>query len=159
MLGESAPVAAVREALEGLASDAPILVAFSGGLDSTVLLDAAARCRAPATIVAWHVHHGLQAQADDWPAHCKAFAETLGTGFGVSRLQGRPSSGESLEEWARRGRYAALGDAARQAGAAAILTAHHADDQVETVLMRLARGTGLEGAAAMTERSWLGAVP
>lgn len=153
------PPGAVRVALAGLTPDDRVLVAFSGGLDSSVLLDAVVQCRAPATVLAWHVNHGLQAQADGWREHCKTLAAALGTGFGATALVGRPSKGESLEEWARHGRYAALRAAAANAGAAAVLTAHHADDQVETVLMRLARGTGLKGASGMAERSWLGAVP
>lgn len=155
----TSPLGAVRVALAGLAPGDRVLVAFSGGLDSSVLLDAVVQCRAPATVLAWHVNHGLQAQADGWREHCETVAAALGTGFGATALVGRPARGESLEEWARHGRYAALRAAAADAGAAAVLTAHHADDQVETVLMRLARGTGLEGASGMAERSWLGAVP
>lgn len=121
------------------------LVAFSGGLDSTVLLDACVRVAGPANLVAAHVHHGLQEAANAWPAHCEAQARALGVAFECLRLQGRPARGESVEAWGREHRYRALAELARRVRADAVLTAHHADDQVETVLMRVARGTGVDG--------------
>lgn len=125
------------------------LVAFSGGLDSTVLLHACVRVVGAANVVAAHVHHGLQPAADAWPAHCEAQARALGVAFECLRLQGRPARGESVEAWAREHRYRALAELARRVRADAMLTAHHADDQVETVLMRLARGTGIDGLAGI----------
>jgi tRNA(Ile)-lysidine synthase len=121
------------------------LIAYSGGLDSTVLLHAAVQALGAPALVAAHVHHGLQPAADIWPAHCEAQANALGVAFECLRLKGRPPRGASLEEWARDERYRALADVARRVGACGVLTAHHADDQVETVLMRLARGTGIDG--------------
>lgn len=125
------------------------IVAFSGGLDSTVLLHACARVAGPANLVAAHVHHGLQQAANAWPAHCEEQAHALGVAFECLRLQGRPARGESVEAWAREHRYRGLAELARRARADAVLTAHHADDQVETVMMRVARGTGIDGLAGI----------
>ncbi len=125
------------------------IVAFSGGLDSSVLLHALAACVAPARLHAVHVHHGLQAVARDWPAHCAEVARALGVGFTCRHLTTRPARGESLEAWARHARYAALSDEARGLDCDVVFTAHHADDQAETVLLRLARGAGMLGLGAM----------
>lgn len=127
----------------------PVVVAFSGGVDSSVLLDAVARCRPLEQLFAWHVHHRLQPQADDWLAHCEREAARIGVRFGASRLDGPPPGGSNLEAWARDERYRALWAAVAQTGSQALLTAHHADDQLETVLMRLARGSGPAALAGM----------
>ncbi len=153
---------AVQAALESVETEAQALgqigaaalpvavVAFSGGLDSTVLLHALAARVPPARLLAVHVHHGLQAAASGWPAHCARVAEALGVAFICKRLSERPASGTSLEAWARDARYAALAEAAAQAGCRTVFTAHHADDQAETVLLRLARGAGMLGMGAMS---------
>ncbi len=121
------------------------LVAYSGGMDSTVLLHALTKLVGPGNVVATHVHHGLQPAADAWAAHCEAQAREFGAVFECVRLSGSPARGQSLEAWARDQRYRALAAVARRLRCAAVLTAHHADDQVETVLMRIARGTGIDG--------------
>jgi tRNA(Ile)-lysidine synthase len=145
-----APVdAAVAEALRRLPDRSMLLVAFSGGRDSTVLLDALVRLHGAGQLVAWHVHHGLQPQADQWLAWCERTAACLGVRFGHTRLGPAPAAGGNLEAWARDARYEALWRAVAACGAAALLTAHHADDQLETVFMRLARGSGPEGLGAM----------
>src|SRR5690606_5548724 len=72
-------------------------------------------------------------------------SDTLGVDCRVVRLEGAPQRGESVESWAREARYAAFAGIAEEVGAAALLTAHHADDQIETFLLRLVRGAGLDG--------------
>ena len=132
------------------APDRPLLlVAFSGGLDSSVLLHALTTRRDRVRLHAVHVHHGLQALADDWSAHCEAIAAGLGVPFSCLRLAPRGDSREGLETWARRARYEALAREAQRLGCELACIAHHADDQAETVLLRLARGTGLQGLGAM----------
>ena len=123
-------------------------VAFSGGLDSTVLLHALVRLaerRALPPIRAIHVHHGLQVAADDWPAHCQQVCDRLGVALEIVRVQVVP--GASLERAARDARYQAF--AARLGEDDLLLTGQHRDDQAETLLFRLLRGAGVRGLAAM----------
>jgi tRNA(Ile)-lysidine synthase len=133
-----------------------VAVAVSGGRDSIALLHATLRAAAPAglRVAALHVHHGLQPQADDWLAglqsRCARWArEGAALSFLWRRLLGAPASGESVEAWARRGRYAALGEMAREAGASLVLLAHHRRDQAETFVLQALRGGGAAGLAAM----------
>ena len=122
-----------------------VAVAFSGGLDSTALLHAAARAANGARVVACHVHHGLQPSADDWVVHCQQTAAAFGVGFACTRLPGAPARGDSVEAWAREGRYQALRDMARAAGASLLLLAQHRQDQAESFLLQAMRGGGLAG--------------
>ncbi|EKT4483893.1 tRNA lysidine(34) synthetase TilS [Pseudomonas putida] len=130
-------------------------IAFSGGLDSTVLLHLLAnhaRNHASPPLRAIHIHHGLQAAADAWPAHCQAICENLGVELQVIHVQVSP--GASLEQAARDARYAAFEQAL---GPGDILfTGQHRDDQAETLLFRLLRGAGLRGLAAMPAQRALG---
>jgi tRNA(Ile)-lysidine synthase len=130
-------------------------VAFSGGLDSTVLLHLLAdhaRNHATPPLHAIHIHHGLQSAADSWPTHCKAVCERLGVELTIVHVQVAP--GASLEQAARDARYAAFG---RILGAGEVLfTGQHREDQAETLLFRLLRGTGLRGLAAMPAQRRLG---
>ncbi|MHB0764973.1 tRNA lysidine(34) synthetase TilS [Stutzerimonas sp. NM35] len=131
-------------------------VAFSGGLDSTVLLHAlvrlAERHRLP-PISAIHIHHGLQAVADAWPEHCRQFCARLGVPLQVIPVQVR--AGASLERAAREARYAAFASCLQNGEL--LLTAQHRDDQAETLLFRLLRGAGVRGLAAMPASRALGA--
>lgn len=128
----------------------PAAVAYSGGADSSALLHAASQCW-PGQIRAIHVHHGLQAAADDFERHSREVCKALSVPLEVRRVQAQPQSGQSPEDAARRHRYAALADAARQQGCRWVMLAQHADDQAETVLLALGRGAGLPGLSAMPE--------
>lgn len=132
-----------------------VAVAASGGRDSTALLHCTARAARAAGIAAHalHVHHGLVAQADDWLAHVRAQCRRWGVGFHAMRLSGAPGPAESVEAWARRERYRALGLMARDAGCDLVLLAHHRRDQAETLLLQALRGGGPAGLAAMPRRA------
>lgn len=123
-----------------------VVVAYSGGLDSSVLLHL---CRhAPVPVRAIHVHHGLQPLADAWQVHCEQTAKAWHIPLTCVCLDTRPQPGESIEAWARTQRYQALTAALKPAEC--LLTAHHEDDQAETLLIQLCRGAGIKGMAAMS---------
>jgi tRNA(Ile)-lysidine synthase len=126
-------------------------VAFSGGADSTALL-LAAQALCPGQVLALHVHHGLQAAADDFEVHARRFCEVRGIPFVSQRVAAAHAPGESPEDAARRARYRCLADMASAQGCAEVWLAQHADDQVETLLLALSRGAGLPGLAAMPQR-------
>jgi tRNA(Ile)-lysidine synthase len=139
-----------RAASEGVA------IALSGGLDSSALLHLAHAWSRTATPVAgeaprlyaFHVHHGLSPNADAWLAHCERECAALGIVFAARRITlGDKSSG--TEAAARKQRYAALGGMCREHGVNLLLTAHHQDDQAETILLQLLRGSGPAGLSGM----------
>jgi tRNA(Ile)-lysidine synthase len=123
-------------------------VAYSGGADSTALLHAAAR-RWPGQVHALHVHHGLQRAADEFEAHCGATCALLHVPLHVGRVDARHAPGESPEDAARRARYVTLAGLGQAHGLQHVALAQHADDQVETMLIALSRGAGLDGLAGM----------
>jgi len=127
----------------------PLLVAFSGGLDSSVLLHALAQ--APEArergLRAVHVDHGMNSESAQWAAHCAAFAGTLDVPLAVRSTAVARQSGLGLEASARRARYGEI-EALLTPGEIVAL-AHHRDDQAETVLLKLLRGAGPEGLGAM----------
>lgn len=135
-----------------------ICVAFSGGLDSSALLHGLAKLQPHPSLAglrAIHVHHGLHADADDWARHCKLTADALGIEYqqlSVSLAEALPGG---LEAAARDARYQALRAALRPGEVLA--TAHHLDDQAETLLLRLMRGSGNTGLAGIPAWSQLGA--
>ena len=143
----------VFDALGGVLSSMPnealIGVAFSGGLDSSVLLDAAVRVAGAERCIALHIHHGLSPNAGRWLAHCESTAHALGAGFDAAYVEVRRRPGESIEAAARDARYRALDALCAQHGVSTLWLAHHADDQAETVLLQLLRGAGVAGLAAM----------
>lgn len=143
------------DAIGAFAPGLPLGVAYSGGADSTALLLACAE-KWPGQVRAVHVHHGLQAAADDFERHCMAFCARLGVPLAVRRVDARHARGESPEDVARTARYQAFSDTAQEEWAQFaiknIAIAQHADDQVETLLLALTRGAGLPGLSAMPAR-------
>ncbi|MDF0730526.1 tRNA lysidine(34) synthetase TilS [Pseudomonas entomophila] len=130
-------------------------VAFSGGLDSTVLLHLLAdRARHPDAppLRAVHIHHGLQSAADAWPVHCQQVCDALGIELSVVHVQVPP--GASLEQAAREARYRAF--SAIVGPGEVLFIGQHREDQAETLLFRLLRGAGLRGLAAMPTSRPLG---
>lgn len=140
------------QALRAAAPPLPLAVAYSGGADSSALLHAAARLW-PGQVLALHIHHGLQAAADDFERHCQQVCAGLQVPLFNLRVQAGHDKGQSPEDAARRVRYTALSDAVAHMPEAqrprSIALAQHADDQVETMLLALSRGAGLPGLAAM----------
>ncbi|MBX9871612.1 MAG: tRNA lysidine(34) synthetase TilS [Burkholderiaceae bacterium] len=140
----------LAQALDSFQPGLPLAVAYSGGADSTALLWACAE-RWPGQIRAIHIHHGLQAAADDFEQHCRETCTRLGVPLQVLRIDARHAPGRSPEDAARSARYAALCQVAEAAHPPIrhIALAQHADDQVETLLLALSRGAGLPGLSAM----------
>jgi len=119
----------------------PMAVAYSAGADSTALL-LAARDHWPGAVVALHVHHGLQDAADRFESVARATCKGLGIPLHCAHVNARHQAGQSPEDAARQHRYAALADLAKTASVGTVLLAQHADDQAETVLLGLGRGSG-----------------
>lgn len=146
----------VDDALRVFSPQLPLAVAYSGGADSTALLLACAG-KWPGQVRAVHVHHGLQAAADDFARHCEAVCAQLQVPLRVSRVMARHAPGESPEDAARKARYETFRALALEGWAQpaikSIALAQHADDQVETMLLALSRGAGLPGLSAMPA-SW-----
>lgn len=141
----TSPIAA---ALAALSPPLPLGVAYSGGADSTALLLAAVQ-RWPGQVQAIHIHHGLQAAADDFVRVCESVCADAKVPLHVVAVDAGHASGESPEDAARRARYAALAAAAKVHGLGGVLLGQHADDQIETLLLALSRGAGLPGLSAM----------
>ncbi len=135
--------------LTALPADACCWVAYSGGVDSHALLHALAALRPglPWRIAAVHVNHGLQAGAVAWDEHCRAVCAGLDIHYVSLRVDARAAAGESREAAARAARYAVLEGWLPQGHY--LLTAQHQDDQAETLLLQLLRGSGVKGLAAM----------
>jgi tRNA(Ile)-lysidine synthase len=136
------------------------VVAFSGGVDSLALLAALQRLRAsrPArgrvSLRAIHLDHGLNPRSAQWARACRVACRALGVPLTVHRLQLAPGRGVSVESAARDARYARLRGSLRRGEV--LLTAHHLDDQLETILLQLLRGAGVNGLAAMPELAVFG---
>jgi len=135
---------------EGPASGDRWCVALSGGLDSSVLLAAMATLRSEAaitTVRAVHVDHGLHPDSASWSEHCRSLAVRLGVGCDVRHVRATAAPGDSPEAAARAARYRALSEGLNPGEI--LVTAHHADDQLEGVLLQWLRGGGLRSIAGM----------
>ena len=121
----------------------PIAIAYSGGLDSSALLHLAAT--SGRKLYAFHIHHGLSPNADAWEAHARTECERLGITFASRRV----TLDDRSEASARKARYAALGALCTEHNVHLLLTAHHLDDQAETILLQLLRGAGPAGMSGM----------
>jgi tRNA(Ile)-lysidine synthase len=159
-VGRAFGAATLRAALESLgaaAPDARYCVALSGGADSTALLNCLVELRRqePAfALRAIHVNHHLQSAAGSWAEHCAALGRQLSVPLMVLDAQVRQAPGESPEAAARDARYGLLAE--HLSPGEFLLTAHHAEDQLETFLLQLARGAGVAGLASMPRHAPLG---
>ncbi len=144
---------APQEALADFCPGLPFAVALSGGADSTALLIACAE-RWPGQVRAVHVHHGLQSAADGFEAFCRQLCGQLQVPLVVQHVDARPAPGQSPEDAARQARYQGIAEAVRSAWPELrdVAVAQHADDQIETLLIALSRGSGLPGLAGMPAR-------
>lgn len=123
---------------------------YSGGRDSHVLLHAFSKVhlvKPSLSFRAVHINHGLRPQAEQWAQHCQSVCDALSVPLIVQTLGLRPMVGESVENVARQARYRVFGDCL-EAGEV-LLTAHHLEDQAETVLLQLLRGSGPKGLSGM----------
>jgi tRNA(Ile)-lysidine synthase len=119
-----------------LGGPAPVVAMLSGGRDSVCMLDLAVRARGAGAVSALHVNYGLRDEADEDERHCAGLCERIGVPLSVDRPQ-RPEGAGNLQAWAREQRYAAAARLAEPRDAT-IVTGHTGDDQVETILYRLA---------------------
>jgi tRNA(Ile)-lysidine synthase len=128
-----------------------IAVAYSGGLDSAVLLHLMQRYASAhgINVFAFHIHHGISPNADAWLTHCRKQSAQLDVVFDSRMVQLGRTGKSGIEEAARLSRYAALGDLCRTHRVPLLLTAHHQDDQAETLLLQLMRGCGVAGLSGM----------
>jgi len=151
---------ALAQALSDLLrADRPrrLVVAFSGGADSTALLLAVAAARPwpGGSVLAFHFNHRLHPDSAAWVAHCREICDQLDVPLLVAAANDAPAAGDSIEAWARSARYAALADELAPDDLA--LTAHHRDDLAETLLLMALRGGGPHGLASIAPRRPLGA--
>lgn len=148
-----APVQALQLALANIPSEQAVAVALSGGTDSVALaLMAAQVCAQRAQpLYFFHIHHGLMLEADTWAEHLSELSHALAVPLVVRHVQVDLGQGLGTEASAREARYQALASLAAEHHVAAILLAHHQQDQAETVLLRLLRGAGVLGLSAMQE--------
>jgi len=142
-------LAGILQGLRCVTPDATLKVAYSGGLDSTVLLHALSRLQPTQgwKLEAVHVHHGLHPQASEWAERCRAFSRELSVPFRVEYVDVGDTAVSGPEAAARLARYRCLSN--RVGPMDVLLTAHHLNDQAETLLQQLMRGAGVAGLSAM----------
>ena len=148
------PDARLAEALQSLDPGRRYRIAFSGGRDSSVLLHALRTLRPELDLDVMHVDHAIHPHSAAWAEHCRAFCRGLNLSLNIQRLQA-PAGRGNLEAWAREQRYHRLSQDLQPGHI--IVTAHHRDDQVETFLLNLLRGSGVQGLSAMPRERALGA--
>ncbi|MFU8789472.1 MAG: tRNA lysidine(34) synthetase TilS [Methylobacter sp.] len=130
-------------------------IGYSGGVDSHVLLHhCASILQLKGRLQAVYIHHGLQADAELWAVHCEKTAKNLGVEFLTLQVNAKAMPGESPEEAARNARYAAFKTLINVNDV--LLLAQHQEDQLETVLLQLFRGSGLRGLSGMPEQAAFG---
>jgi tRNA(Ile)-lysidine synthase len=144
---ENAFAATIQAAIKTYQLDQrPFVIGYSGGLDSTVLLHALASL-SHVTIRAVHMHHGLHANADSWSRHCESICTLWNIAFEVRHIDVNRDSGLGIEAAARDARYQAFASTLQKDEV--LFTAHHQNDQAETLLLRLLRASGSQGLAGM----------
>ncbi|MDR0548792.1 MAG: tRNA lysidine(34) synthetase TilS [Deltaproteobacteria bacterium] len=144
------------KALLSLANDfdKKFVLAFSGGVDSTALLALMTQVRPPASLIAAHLNHNLRAQSTDEANRAQEVAASLNVPFILGQAETRTiaqNRGRGLEDAARKARYDFLAQVANSSASDYILTAHQANDQAETMLLKIFRGGG--------PSSWVGIKP
>lgn len=150
-------ISALKKTLQRLTYASHYVVAYSGGLDSTVLLHAMSvlREKNPAiTLQTIHVNHQLNSKANAWAQHCEKIANALHIPIVIESITIDLKPGDSLEENARNARYAILKKYVNDN--TALLTAHTMNDQAETFLLQALRGAGSKGLSAMPEKKRMG---
>jgi len=127
-----------------------VVIAYSGGVDSHVLLHSCSQLQEklkPISFLAVYIDHGLHDDSSRWSTHCEQMASALAIPFTSQKVNAQNDQGEGPEQAARRARYAALSDYIDESSV--LLTAQHQDDQAETFMLQLLRGAGVDGLASM----------
>lgn len=127
-----------------------VVIAYSGGVDSHVLLHSCSQLQnklKALTFLAVYIDHGLHEDSSRWSTHCEQMASALDIPFISQKVNAQNDQGEGPEQAARRARYAALSDFIDESSV--LLTAQHQDDQAETFMLQLLRGAGVDGLASM----------
>lgn len=139
----------IKQYIDTLQQSSKVVIAYSGGVDSHVLLHVLSSLRKEfnLNLFAVHVHHGLLKNADEWATHCKRICDELDIPYQFTKVKVKPEKGESVEAIARQARYQAFKDFMEDNDI--LVVAHHQDDQAETFLLQLLRGAGLKGLSAM----------
>ncbi|MFZ6773595.1 tRNA lysidine(34) synthetase TilS [Undibacterium sp. SXout7W] len=147
----SQSISAFVQSNSSIQSDQVFAIAYSGGLDSSVLLSLATSYCLEHNIplFAFHIHHGLSPNASGWMQHCRDTCSKYGVSFDGKEILVNNDDGAGIEASARSGRYHALGELSKKHNIKLLLTAHHQDDQAETILLQMLRGAGVAGLAGM----------